>query len=212
MPQSALKWLRFITPGILIYGCGAILGNFTALWTATIPSDIRELLYYGPIIGFAIFYYLSPFRYYFNKKFFDNVSENIRRQLVSIAELNDDPNIFTWKALRGIFYHFVDNDESLKRKSSLAYFNGLFWTGAADLQAISLPFAFFSLVVWSLKIDGAMHAALIFLLAAFAGWLGSLILTEKHKAIGNEQLEIIRHKYKSELRTKLESVRDRPNS
>lgn len=187
--------------------CFALLGRITDLWAAPLPEKLLSSSL--TIIIPAGVYYLTPFRDWANRRFFDTVSENLRAKMVSISQLADEPTIYTWQALRGIFFHLVDNDKSLSSKASLAYFNGFIWTTFADIRVVSLVYVAISAVFALLRIEGALAALLLFLAIAVASLLGSAITTRRHKAIGDEQMEIIELYHRDGLRNSLEEIRDR---
>ena len=163
------------------------------------------------IIG--VIYYAFEFRDVANRRYFDQVSENIRKGLLQEAGVADDPELYTWQRLRGIFYGLVDGDESLKTKAKLAYFNGLWWTTVADVRALSGMFFLFSLGVattvfvafgqWRPFLSPAFFAALYLISFPL-----SALLTNRHKRIGSEQIEIIGHKYRGALQGQLNTIRN----
>lgn len=211
MSQSTLTWLRFVTPGILVLLFIGILGAVTGLWPMWQPGDWKDTSYSISVIIPAGIYYLTPVRDRMNRYFFRKISKNIRDRLVQISELPDLPDVYTWKALRGIFYHFIDNDKSLSAKASLAYFNGYVWTTLADIRALSYPFALVACALWYFGFDGAPIALMAFILLTIFSYFGSTVVTEQQIDIGDQQLEIIEHKYKSELTRMMEAVHDRAN-
>jgi len=210
MSQTTLEWLRFATPGAIIVICFVLLGRITELWAAPLPEKLLSSSL--TIIVPAGVYYLTPFRKWANQRFFDSVGENLRAKMVSISQLADEPTIYTWQVLRGVFFHLVDNDKSLSSKASLAYFNGFIWTTFADIRVVSLVYAGISAILAWLRIDGSVVAFLLFLAIAVASLLGSTITTRRHRAIGDEQMGIIRLYHREELRRTLTEIRDRHHS
>lgn len=209
MNQSTLKWLRLITPGIIILVFSLLLGNATGLWTFALPSSIAELKKSLIIIVIGGIYYMLPIRKWFNKKYFNEVTENLRSGLVQISGLRDDQDALSWRSIRGIFFHLVDNDKSLSIKSNQAYFNGYVWTTIADIRAFSLLFSIFSIFIAAIfQVSGYFSAALFFtiFLLSFAG---SKAVTKRHMEIGDEQLEIIEYFYKDSLKEKMENAAKR---
>jgi hypothetical protein len=187
----------------------AILGRLTDLWSVSFPDKPKDALLSMSVIIPAGVYYLTPFRSWANRKYFDRVSENLRANMVRISGLGDEPYLYTWRALRGVFFHLVDNDKSLSMKASLAYFNGYIWTTCADLRVIAFTYVMITAVFAWIGIEGWDLALVLFAIIAGVSYLGSTIVTKRHRLIGNEQLEILELYYRNELRTALEEIRDR---
>ena len=201
-----LKWLRIVAPAVIIIACVSVLGSLTGLWAISVPTDSDKITKSLGVIFLGGLYYMLPFRDISNRQYFDNVSENIRKRLLEIAGVNDDKTKYTWRKVRGIFFHFIDNDKSLEKKSRLAHFNGFFWTTVADARAICVAF---SLIAFGMALMGAEHglvAAVGFLAVALLSLPVSHWVTAAHKEIGNQQLEIIEQNFKAELRTKLDAI------
>jgi hypothetical protein len=164
------------------------------------------------ILGFL--YFIFPFREASNKRYFDQVSENIRRELIRIAAVPDDPGRYTWEAVRGIFYSIVDNDQSLSTKSKLAYANGYAWTTVADIRALAAIFALLSILYFVLAFivvgfNDGLWAIILFSFLYLVSFPVSAALTSRHQRIGNEQIEIIEHNHLPELHTKLKAIHGR---
>jgi hypothetical protein len=212
MKQSTLNNLRLGIPGVITLVFFALLGWSAELWEARWPENVKDVLWSLPVVILGGIYYVLPFRSWSNRKFFDAVSENIRSTMMQISGLPDDSSTYTWKAIRGVFYHFIDSDQSLSKKASLAYFNGSIWTTMADIRVLSFLFTVLALILWWRGAEEAQYSAEIFGAIFFLSFFASAAVTRKHKEIGNQQLEIIEQKYASDLRTRLEGVRDRHNS
>jgi hypothetical protein len=212
MSQTMLKWLRLVTPGVLLFVLWGILGWSTNLWPAYWPSKIQEILpTLGVIVPGAI-YYLTPLRHLSNRHYFRDVTETLRRRLVEIAKVQDDPHVYSWQKLRGIFFTIIDGDVSLTKKSSLAYFNGYIWTTLADLRALSLCTTLFAFLFWISGVSSAGGATIILLSITLLTIPASGAVTRRHKEIGEQQIEIIELEYLDKLRERLGRVRDRSNS
>jgi hypothetical protein len=209
MSQTTLKWLRFAVPGLIILLFSFILGKITGLWSMPLPTNLKDVLPTLSVILPAGVYYLTPFRTWANRRYFNAVSGNIRSNLLRISGLCDKPTTYSWQAIRGVFYHLIDSDKSLSSKASLAYFNGFIWTTCADVRVVAISYALIAIVFAWLKIGGAVLAVILFVMIAGASSLGSKIATHRHKLIGDEQLEIIQLYYRDELRKTLEGIRDR---
>jgi hypothetical protein len=209
MSQSTLKWLRLATPGLIILGFYAILGRLTGLSVVSLPQNLKDALLSASVLIPAGVYYLLPFRTWANRRYFDAVSENLRSNMVRASGLPDKPVTYSWEALRGIFYHLVDNDQSLTKKASLAYFNGFIWTTCADIRVIAYTYVIIAAFLSWIGVEGSMLAVVIFAAIAVASYLASAIATRRHKLIGHEQLEIIQIYHRDELRKSLREIRAR---
>jgi hypothetical protein len=203
MSLYLLKRLRFIVPGILFYIFYYLMGVVTKAWTPVIPTNMSDIVYTLPVLIVAFIYEMLPFRNWSNTKYDNDVSENLRKKLISISNFKENDSEFDWEKVSGVFYHFVDKDDSLRAKSKLAYHNGFFWTTVADIRAISLLFVVMSLVLILLGINEAPFSLLIFVCIFVLSFIFSSELTRRHKGIGDEQIEIIQHKYLDELNSML---------
>jgi hypothetical protein len=209
MSQSTLKWLRFATPGVIILVFHAILGRLTGLWLVSLPGNLKDALPSATVLIPAGVYYLLPFRTWANRKYFDAVSENLRSKMIRASGLSGDPVTYTWKALRGVFYHLVDNDQSLSKKASLAYFNGFLWTTCADIRVVAYTYVVIAAFFSAIGFKGSNLALILFAATAVVSYLGSARATRLHKLIGDEQIEIIQNFHRDELRKSLKEIRDR---
>lgn len=211
MSQAILKWLRLVTPGLIILVMWGVLGRATDLWGFYWPDDPKKAVAsLGPLILGAI-YYTTPLRNWSNQAFFKDVTETLRRRLVEISGESDDPNIYSWKRLRGIFFTLIDSDKSLEVKTSQAYFNGYIWTTLADLRVLAALMVIPSLILGFLGLSSAWFAAAGFVILALLTIPASFAVTKIHKSIGEQQIEIIEHNHLGTLREKLEGVRERSN-
>jgi len=193
---------------VLIFA--GLLGQITGLWPSLWPQKLEDAISYSIVIIPAAIYYLTPLRDWANRKFFQDISENIRSKIVQISTLQDEPTVYTWKAIRGIFFHFIDIDKSLTVKASLAYFNGFIWTTLADIRALAFTFTVIAVALWILLgVAKALIAAVLFLAGAVLSYWGSVVVSRRHKEIGDEQIEIIEHNYQLDLKKMMEAVRDR---
>jgi len=209
MSQSTLKWLRLATPGLIILVFYAILGRLTGLWLMSLPHNFKDALLSGNVLIPAGVYCLLPFRTWANQRYFDAVSENLRSKMVHASGLPDEPAVYTWKALRGVFYHLVDNDRSLSKKASLAYFNGFIWTTCADIRVVAYTYVCIAGFFYWIGFKGSMPAIVLFLTIATSSYVASAVATRRHKLIGDEQIEIIQLYHRDELRRSLEDIHSR---
>lgn len=205
MEQKTLNWLRIVVPGAIFIVGAVILGAITGLYELPSP-DVDALLKSLSVIVIGVLYHLTPLRSWINKGHHYRVNENIRARMVSMAGLPDDKSRFTWKRLRGIFYDLVDHDESLKVKGQRVMFNGLLWTSAADLTAISVLFLGYSLILAVSAVPNADYAAIVFFVSGLMGFVGSIRTTERHIELGNEQLDLMEEKYQDEVRSRILAI------
>ncbi len=210
MSQENLKWMRFITPAIIILLFWSIAGTVTDLWDPIWPETPEQWKASTLYVILALIYYLTPLRKLSNKLFFKDITENIRAKLVKISGTEDNKELYSWKSLRGIFYYLIDNDKSLSTKARLAYFNGWVWSTLADIRAIStiLAIIFFFISLPS-NINNALVLFFIFGFIALLTIPASNEITNQHRAIADEQIEIIEHYYLENLKEKLQEVKTR---
>jgi hypothetical protein len=183
-----------------------MLGSITGLWSVPFPKSQKESLDSLVATIPAVLYYATPLRDWSNRKYFDDVTETLRRRLVGIAGLPDDQERFSWKKLRGIFFTLIDNDPSLTKKAGIAYSNGFIWTTVADIRALSLLSLIPSLVLYLCGFEGGLAAAIIIFFICSISFAVSAQVTKKHKAIGEEQLEIIEQRYAASLKNSLQNL------
>jgi hypothetical protein len=211
MGHKMLKLIRFVVPAAIILIFASMLGAITGLYALEIPDNFTSLAETKNLVVLvlATLYYALPLRNWANKKYSDEVNENLRTGLVRISRLTDKPDHFTWAALRGIFYPLIDSDPSLGKKSEMVMWNGAVWTSFADLRALSLIFVVLS-VIASIRVgERGIVAAGIFIAVFVVTILLSRAITNRHMRLGDEQLEIIEHNHQGTLRTKMEKVLER---
>lgn len=210
MARQSLKWLRWFAPGALFYLL--TLPLVPALPTGlTFSATLDFPLFQLPIAAliFAALYDVAGARLHSNAKFHSRIKINIEDQLWNIARSPAArPSAWTDRMARDVFYQLVDNDNSLTARSENIYFNGFLWTTSADLRAVSvLIFLFGAGMALAAPSNDAVRDGLLINAAAFGlSFLISEVLTRRHIALGNEQLEYIETHLKSELSTKLKSL------
>lgn len=211
--METLKRLRLLFPGVLVLVFWSILGRFTGDWSVTLPKTWADAASLSSVLVPAALYYTTPFRDWANKSYFADVTENLRNGLILSANMETNRGILTWQRLRPIFWFFVDKDASLKVKAKIAYNNGFFWTSAADLRSISFFYCIFS-IGYFLLLDSleAGVAAFFFAFVGIASIPISVILTKRHKKIGDEQIEIINQFHRDELVGQMRKIVAEPNS
>ncbi|QDM22414.1 hypothetical protein FIU28_15555 [Tardiphaga sp. vice154] len=194
---------HFTAAIILIYA--KLLGGFTGWWTTTLP-DFSKAEFLPSIIVPGALYYITPFRRWANAPHHKKISESIRQGLVSISGYPDQPERYTWKNLRSLFFTLIDQDESLKQKRSLAYANGAVWSSCADSTVIALIFFLVALAFYFIGLEEAFPAAMIFLIIVAVSIFGSIVCTKRQVEIAIEQLEIIGLKYRTSVEKRLNAL------
>jgi hypothetical protein len=199
------RWRFWVPPLFIIFGA-ALLGWLTNEWEIKLPNSFEDMTKMWPAAAVGFLYYLTPLRKLSNASHHKEVSNNIVFGLLKIADLSPSEH-HTWRNIKGIFYDFVDNDESLKNQSKLIYENGLFWTSAADLRIVSGVYSIIAVAMGVVfKSDGWFQGLLCFLALFLISWSASQILTRRHLELGNEQLKQIERKYSDQLKTELGKI------
>jgi hypothetical protein len=201
MSIETLKKLRFLVPGIIIFSFWAALGNFTGDWkvkTSFAPEEIGKT---ASALILGLLYYVLPLRDWANRRDYDAVNSNITQALIEIGSDGESPGKSSWQQIKPLFYRLVNADDSLTNQSRRAMFNGLLWTSSADARAISIIFTIMSAAYhFVFDSQGALAGVFVFTAIAAATWPISWALTEKHKEIGDDQIEIIRSFYSNEVK------------
>jgi hypothetical protein len=102
-----------------------------------------------------------------------------------------------------LFFKLVDDDKSLSTKASIAYFNGLLWTGFADSVVIALGYALLSIVFLYFGVAHAWVALGVFLAIMVVSYFGNKVTTNRQIAIGNEQLEHMKFDHRTAIERRL---------
>jgi len=210
MGITALKTWRLIIPGILILLLllFAIQESFSGLTKTFTNFQPKDTIYTILVLAFGGLYYILKIRNILWNPYLNRVKNNIKDTLLSPFKQQLDKKqedyLRDGRKLMIIFYHFIDNDNSLLEKAKRVRFNGLIWTSTIDLTIIA---AFGSLLFWAKfiieKNSYNLWGALICLALALVSF-GLIQLTTKHHiSLSNEQLEIICQSYKQQLKDKL---------
>jgi hypothetical protein len=212
MSSEIQATLRVTIPGTIILL--AILPLFKEEFSygklVSFFNDSKDLAYLLVIPVLGGLYHLIGVRRLFLKDAQRTIQNNIKDQLLSacrhdqtIASASD--RLREGNLLIDVFYNLVDNDESLRERAKQVRLNGVLWSSAADLKAIS---AFFICVyVIAYLILGRFHylpvaivLGVLYFLASF--WLLP-ITTRKHIELSNRQLGYITSLLNDELCTRL---------
>lgn len=213
MKSTSLKTFRFIVPAAILYFYVVALCWFSHWCELAMPTSYDQFTKSILAIVLGYLYTVSCLRNLSNRDYHLEVNRNISERLY--APFVDDQNVprgLAWRKIKNVFYFFVDRDESLRHRSLLAFSNGLLWTSAADLRAISaLACASFALSMLAASLLGDANfdfarAIYVFLLALFLFLLSipfSRRVTKKHLGIGSGQCDYIVLHSRNELREKL---------
>lgn len=210
MKKEHLKAMRLIVPGVLIFLLFYPLykGNFAL--DGLVNVSTKDAVYLVVVLVAGGIYKTLELRGIMFKERLDEVHENIKHRL--LAPFSSDPKIAKLRALPAqkflkVFYNLIDNDESLKEKSKDVFENGLLWSSYSDVGVISI----FGAIIYALTfmITGQRDFAFfaLFLVALWGLSIPLIFLSvNKHKKLGDDQLEIITKLHQSRLRELLEKL------
>ncbi|MDP1814574.1 MAG: hypothetical protein Q8K92_09025 [Leadbetterella sp.] len=198
MEQSTLKTLRILIPGLIT------IIIFLIFYSVIRNKDIFELKLidysYITIIALAVgtLYYLLEPRHLVTNLSHKKIDLNIKNHIINLytSALTKEQRQFLFQKniLKNIFYRIVDNDESLKKKSSLVYFNGLIWTSTADLfllSGLSSIFFLFSIVIYKEHTSELLLWAIILICFCLISLFLHALSYLRHIKISNDQIEYI---------------------
>ena len=216
MEKNTLKRWRLIIPGVTIILLTFPLSTDNIDQLKDIGSMIKslawdDLWYTAVIVVVGAIYYSLNIRWLVWKHFNSKVQNNIKERIFNLCSLQYTPKIWyklkESRALMTIFYHFVDNDESLKDKAGDVRFNGLIWSSCFDFCILSGVggIAYYIISLVTSKNHLIYFSSILFI--GFFVFLGlSSLLTYKHLSLSNAQLDVIAQKYKHEVDTKIQEA------
>lgn len=205
MNLETLKKLRIVVPGGIIVLIIFYLsnGNFEILNLLT-NIKISQLIL---TIILGSLYYVLDIRSWFwrasKEKVIFFIIESLLKPFKNHRSIGKNyDNLIRDTRICQVFYNFLDKDESLQKKVKNVYFNGLFWSSAADLVAISslgAPLCFLIWIISKLPQYGIMVGilAIIFLLSKYV-FLPKT--TAKHLELAKEEIDYIIITYKNDLK------------
>jgi len=209
MDQQTLKTLRLIIPGMLVVivflplflkglnpaQVGGTLFRFETLFSIGVVAGIGGLFY---VVNLVI---RRPF---FQPQLIP-IQENIKEKLLGFCA-NETLNPTARKHLREgrrlmtVFYHFVDNDESLKEKAKSIRLNGLVMSSIADLMfLLCMAIPVYLVAYWAFR---RPHYVVMGLLCAGVNalcWPMIVTVRKRHIELSDEQLDHIGLYYREEL-------------
>ncbi len=198
MEQNTLKKLRLLIPGII----GVIIGTYYYFIITGQSFDKIEFEEYSiPLliaIAFGTLFYLTDIRFLITNFSHKKIDLNIKNHMIKLytKSLTDEQKQFLYKnnRLKSVFYNIIDNDESLKKKQTNVYFNGLIWTSTADLVLISFIFALVflvSIMIFKEVADPLLMGGFILILISLISLVAHVLAFLKHIKLSNEQIEYI---------------------
>lgn len=198
MEQSTLKTLRLLIPGLIT------IIVFLIFYSIIRNKDIFEfkLIDYSYITIIALvigtLYYLLEPRHLVTNLSQKRIDLNIKNHMIKLynSDLSNEERQFLFQKnrLKDIFYRIVDNDESLRKKSSLVYFNGLIWTSTADfflLSGLSSIFFLFTILIYKEYTYELLIWAIILIYFCFIGLFLHVLSYLRHIKLSNDQIEYI---------------------
>jgi len=134
-----------------------------------------------------------------------NITRRLTEPFCPDPVLSDKINRLDWRAIRRIFFRFIDETPSLKTSNDLAFLSGLAFYSFIDLAAISCLFFVASAAALATGFAAApIRWYMMALGAAVAvSVLGARAAIRKHKETSNLQLDAILSDYQEELRKRL---------
>jgi hypothetical protein len=198
MEQNTLKKLRLLIPGII----GVIIGAYYYYIITGKPFEEIEFKEYSiPLliaIAFGTLFYLTDIRFLITNFSHKKIDLNIKNHMIKLytKSLTDEQKQFLYKnnRLKSVFYNIIDNDESLKKKQTNVYFNGLIWTSTADLVLISFLFALVflvSIIIFKEVANPLLMGGFILILISLISLVAHVLAFLKHIKLSNEQIEYI---------------------
>ncbi|WP_224998729.1 hypothetical protein [Cesiribacter sp. SM1] len=203
MEQKTLKYLRIFIPGVMILlGGYPIYYHYFAEAYDLSGLNVTYATYLSVLLG-AIYYQLDIQRL-ITKPSHYFITNNILNKLIKAYDRevskNEKKSLVFKDNYMTVFYHIIDNDESLKRKGENVRFNGIFWTSTADSFLINMTFYF--LYAYFPQLIDVILLRKIFLFAAIISLALHIISVIKHIRLSNKQLNPIVHDKNLSLKVK----------
>ncbi|MFB2752992.1 hypothetical protein ACE02G_04985 [Shewanella xiamenensis] len=214
MELSTLKKLRKVVPGTVFLFFSVPIYQFFAEDLFKIDDSLKfSLEGYGSVLAIIIgsFFGTLKIRMIRNESTHKKINENIKYRLLTegLTEertVEEKERIKNSKRLMHVFYHFIDNDESLKEKSKLVRDNGLIWTSTADVAILGCFFSWlYFILILVFGADGVLVSS--GLMIGSIGLISGAILhprtVKEHISLGNEQIDFILTNHKAELQRRV---------
>lgn len=215
MSKEALKRLRIIVPGLIIFLVILPLIFEVNELSMFIKKEPIPVLLFNPLSILIIWVVLGSLYHITNTRgvFFKeplgkiqfNIKKGFRVMFGGNPVISKKIEKFEWKTLRHLFYFFIDKDSTLSEKAKNVYSNGLFLSSMADLEGISyFGFIFYLIAFRFVKSPLYFITSLVLIILFFlARYLLLPKFTRKHIDLSNEQIEFIKIHYLSELQEKI---------
>jgi hypothetical protein len=208
MEQTTLKYLRVLIPGMISYLGFFPVAKFYLGKLYDIGSlDFAYVTIFSLVIG-ALYYQLNiqllviQFSRYF-------IGRNLLNKLTAIygKPTNSHQRNFLKKNNKymHVFYRLVDTDESLKKKATNVYFNGIFWTSSADLFLLSGLFCVMYKWVFVQVENALLFSKIFYILVVLSIYLHIFSLL-KHINLSNDQLGFIEIYKKAEVKKDFDAI------
>ncbi len=211
MDLNTLKKTRLLYPGFLtiVLAIVWLLENDNSKMKDLVLNSVRlrfETVVSVLILLVGVVYYALGIRSIIWKPAMKKVTDNINRRLLSIAGL--EPSIQLSRSQKSslensVFYHFIDNDQSLTIKSANIKENGCLLSCTVDTM---LLLTFYILILALVAVITNTVLSISFWVAAIIDFVTIPIfylLLKKHIALSNVQLEVIRENYGDECKDKV---------
>ena len=217
MTKSRLKQLRLIIPGIIVMIYLVVFNQFTFEHLFSIPESLKSnskflyLIYFILALIVGTVYHILKIRHFLWDNYLPLIQQNIRSRLLDISgnELNSENlEVFkSWKNIKDVFYHHIDNDSSLQDKANSVRFNGLLWTTIMDAAIISflVSMTLFLAGFWSNNIDAITNGYIVLAVCIICLFLIHP-LTKSHIDESNKQLDYMELHLKEEITNKINEI------
>jgi len=222
MPRSLHTFLRILIPG------GIILVETLLLYVFVFQpfpgdSDVWNFLSkeWGKTTGFTVLAIVLGWAYYgfglthtVDDKIFrgmEGIRKNIVRRLTAPFKADNElaPKLdrLDWRAVKRVFFQFIDELPALKTSNELAFLSGLGFYSFIDLGTISTVIFVISALSLIIQRGGSPLALRLFTLALAVivplSIFGARIAINKHQEISNRQLDAVLSDQLPELRDRL---------
>lgn len=217
MELSNLKNLRKVVPGTIFLFFGAPCYQYVTGNMFRVDESIKFAVEgYGSVLAIIIgsFFGTLKIRNLRNSVTHKKINDNIKNRLIKEGLTKDKSEeeinaVKTSKELMHVFYHLIDNDESLKEKSKLVRSSGLIWTSTADVAILGCFFSWLYFVM--ILLFGPNNLLVVAgLMIGFIGLISGAIFhplaTKEHINLGNEQINFIVTIHKKDLQNHINEL------
>jgi hypothetical protein len=222
MPRGLHTFLRILVPGAIVLVETLLLYVFT-FRPSPGDSDVWAFMSaeWGKTTGFAVLAIVLGWAYYafevthridaitFNGM--NDVRANIVARL--LRPFHSDPELapkldrLEWRALKRIFFNFVDELPGLKTSNELAFLSGLVFYSFLDLATISSFEGALASAAWWSQGSGSSLALRIYTVVLVAiipiSALAARTAIRKHKETSDRQIDAVLSDHLTELRGRL---------